>query len=106
MQFLIYESELCAELTQWDTFTHPALPTNVPEKTEDILVPHSSGGIKSLYDLYVDSKKAMVSACHQQSEGFNLPGISAEGNTIPQQKLITHSFSETLKCSLSYQCPE
>ena len=82
------------------------IPPVVPEKTKDILVPRSSGGIKSLHNVYLDSKQATDSACHQEFEGFNLPGISTEINTILWQKIIVHPFSVALKCSLSYHHPE
>lgn len=69
-----------AELTQRDTFTWPVHPTRASKKTKDSL------GIKSLHNAYLDSEQARDSACHQEFEGFHLPGISTEITTIPWQK--------------------
>lgn len=99
-QFLVYEAKLLAELTQRDTFTWPAHPTSAPKKTKDSL------GIESLHNVYLDSEQATDLACHQEFEGFHLPGISTEITTIPWQKIIVHPFSVALKCSLSYHHPE
>lgn len=85
-QFLLFESQLFVKLTHHDAFTWPAHSTSVDEKTKDSLVPHSSGSIKSLHTLYLNSKQATDSACHQEFEGFHLPGISIAINTIPRKK--------------------
>lgn len=63
-QFLVSESELFAELPQPDAFSWPAHPTSFLDKTKDSLVPCSSGGIKSLHNMYLDGK---------QEKQFSLP---------------------------------
>lgn len=47
------------------------------------MVAHSSGSIKSLHNLYLNSKQATDLACQQELEGFDVPGISTAINTIP-----------------------
>lgn len=85
-QFLLFESQLFGKLIHHDTFTWPAHPTSVHEKTKDGLVSHSSGSMKFLHNLYLNCKQATDLACHQEFEGFDLPGISMAINTIPWKK--------------------
>lgn len=82
-QFLLFEPQLFGKLTHHDTFTWAAHPTSVDEKTKDSLVAHSAGSIKSLHNLYLNSKQATDLACYQEFEEFDVPGISIAINTIP-----------------------
>lgn len=82
-QFLLFESQLFGKLTHHETFTWTVHPTRVHEKTKDNLVAHSSGNIKFLHNLYLNSKQATDLACYQDFEGFDLLGISIAINAIP-----------------------
>lgn len=64
------------------------IPPVFMRKKKDSLVAHSSGSIKFLHNLYLNSKQAIDLACHQEFEGFDLPGISIAINIIPWKKII------------------
>lgn len=57
-QFLLFEPQLFVKLTPHGAFTWPAHPTSAHEKIKDILVPKSSGSVKSLHILYLTVNKS------------------------------------------------